>query len=198
VTRGFTGALEAASPALPTGVNHALVRSLPVAPVTLFECRSVRRAASATKRLTTTVTPLLVSHPFPRAWAEADFESRQSLQPGGENDTDGPVLMAAAVSQAEGSREEPRLIVVGDAEFAANRAVSNPAGRAGLSFQLTGVDWLRGRAESMGDIPPRRHEARQLAADAVALRGLAWKSSLFLCAMIVTAGATVWTKRRNG
>lgn len=198
ITQGFTGELDVASPALPAAGDHPLVRSLAPTSLTLFECRSVSAVPSATRRLATRAAPVLVSHPFPRAWADGDLDARQSPQPGGRHDLEGPVAMALAVERVSATQIEPMLVVAGDAEFAANRALSGPNGRIGYSFLLSSVNWLRGRKDLLADIPPRRHEPLRLAGDADAHRGLVWKSSLFLCALITTAGATVWTLRRVG
>jgi hypothetical protein len=196
-TRGFTGRLEAASPALPSGAGHSLARSLAATAVTFYECRSVQNATGPNARRTR-VTPLLVSHSAPRAWAEADLDPAAEPQPGGPNDVDGPVTMSAAVERQMASGREPQLVVVGDAEFAANRALAGPGGRPGFSFLLSSLNWLRGRNELLGDIAPRRYEAYQLAGSGNDQRGLVWKSMLALVALMTTAGATVWSARRNG
>lgn len=198
VTKNFTGALDAASPALPAGGNHTLVRALPVAPVMLFEARSIRPVPSMTQKPASRMEPLLVSHPFPRAWAEGDLDSTRAAMPGSALDTAGPVMMAAAIERNSGSEQSPELVIVGDAEFASNRSLSSSSGRTGFGFLLSSLHWLRGRADVSADIPRRRHETLAISADIEALRGLAWKSTLFLCAVIVTAGTTVWTARRNG
>ncbi|MGE5194582.1 MAG: Gldg family protein [Deltaproteobacteria bacterium] len=197
ITRGFTGQVEVASPALPAAGEQALVRSLPQAPVTLFECRSLS-SSTGLRQLSTRVVPLLVSHPAPRAWAEGDFGTEVFPEPGGENDSDGPVAMAVAVERGQQGPAQPALVVVGDAEFVANRVLSEPAGRVNLSFALACLNWLRGRRELLGDIPPQRHEGYRLTGTPDEQRGIVWKSSLVLCSLIVTAGATVWTSRRRG
>jgi hypothetical protein len=94
--------------------------------------------------------------------------------------------------------KEPVLVAVGDAEFIENRAVSDPRGRSGQSFALAALNWLRGRRDLLGDIPPRRNEGYRLPGTAQEQRGLVWKSTLFLSALILTAGATVWVSRRDG
>ncbi len=195
VTRGFTGQIEAASLALPAGGDHPLVRSLPQSPLTLFECRSLMSSAGV-RQIASRVVPLLVSHAAPRAWAEGDFDSPQAPQPGGPNDCDGPVAMAVAVERRSEAGAVPALVVVGDAEFLSNRVLAGPAGRVNSSFVLSCINWLRGRRELLGDIPPRRHEGYRLSGSPDDLRGLVWKSSLALWALIATAGVTVWTTRR--
>ncbi len=197
VTRGFTGQIEAASLALPAGGDHPLVRSLPQAPLTLLECRSLTSSVSV-RQVSTSVVPLLVSNAAPRAWAEGDLDSRRPPQRGGSNDLDGPVPMAVAVERRDEAGTEPVLVVVGDSEFLSNRVLAGSAGRVNSNFALSCINWLRGRRELLGDIPPRRHEGYRLSGSPDELRGLVWKSNLALCALIATAGVTVWTTRRIG
>ncbi|HLJ12482.1 MAG TPA: Gldg family protein [Planctomycetaceae bacterium] len=197
ITRGFTGQFEIASPARPAEGDHALVRSLPQAPLTLFECRSLR-SSTGLRQLATRLIPLLISHAAPRAWADGDFERQGQPEPGGANDSDGPVTMAVAVERTQGETPAPALVVVGDAEFVSNRVLSGPDGRVNTSFVLACVNWLRGRKELWGDIPPRRHEGYRLAGSPDDHRGLVWKTSLILVSLIASAGITVWTSRRRG
>jgi hypothetical protein len=197
ITRGFTGSIDAASQGLSASSEHPLVRSLPNVPLTLFECRSLRLSTGLHPQ-PTTVTPLLLSHPAPRAWAEGDLHSQTAPEPGGPNDTDGPVTMAVAVERRLGDGAAPALVVVGDAEFAANRMLTGPEARANSGFLVASLNWLRGRRELLGDVPPRRHEGYRLTGTADDHRGLVWKSSLALWALLATAGVTVWTTRRIG
>jgi ABC-type uncharacterized transport system involved in gliding motility auxiliary subunit len=197
ITRGFTGSIDAASQGLPASGEHPLVRSLPNVPLTLFECRSLR-LSTGLRPQPTTVTPLLLSHPAPRAWAEGDLNPQTAPEPGGATDTDGPVMMAVAVERRLEDGAAPALVIVGDAEFAANRMVTGPESRANSGFLVASLNWLRGRRELLGDVPPQRHEGYRLSGTADDHRGLVWKSSLALWALIATAGVTVWTTRRIG
>ncbi|MBI3862761.1 MAG: GldG family protein [Planctomycetia bacterium] len=197
VTRNIAGQVETASPALPAAGNHPLVRSLPQAPLTLLDCRSLSLSTSV-RQIGAHVVPLLVSHAAPRAWADADFRALGAPEPGGPDDLDGPVAMAMAVERRQERDAAPALVVVGNAQFASNRAVSASSGRIHASFFLSSVNWLRGRRELLGDIPPQRHEGYRLTGSPADHRGLVWKSSLVLCSLIATAGLTVWTTRRIG
>ena len=192
VTRGYTGQMHAASPALPAAAGHPLARSLPAAALTLYECRSVRLLASV-RQNQTQAAPLLISHPWPRAWAQDAADGTSSA---GNATLRGPVSMAVAVERR--STAQPVLVVAGDGEFAGNRALALPAGRLSYGLLVASVNWLRGRKELLADIPPLRHEPYQLAGDPADHRTLVWTSSLLLCAAIVTAGTTIWTVRRTG
>ena len=197
VTRNFAGQAETASPGLPAAGDHVLVRSLPQSPVILYECRRLSLSTGA-RQWPGKATPLLVSHAAPRAWADGDFGQPGAPEPGGQNDVDGPVAMALAVERKDERDPAPALVVVGDAAFISNRALSSSAGRVNSSFVLSCVNWLRGRRELLGDIPPQRHEGYRLSGSPDDHRGLVWKSSLLLCALIATSGVTVWTTRRVG
>jgi ABC-type uncharacterized transport system involved in gliding motility auxiliary subunit len=197
VMQGLTGRIDAAAPALPAVGEHPLVRSLSPASVMLYECRSVRQS-NVVSRSSLRSIPLLVSHPAPLAWADGDLTFDGEPESGGTNDLPGPVSMALAVERRQGDRCEPVLVVVGDAEFLDNRSLSGPSGRAASSFALAAVNWLRGRRDLLGDIPPRRNEGYRLPGTADEQRGLVWKSTLLLSALIVSAGATVWVSRREG
>lgn len=197
VMPGVTGQIEAAAQALPAVGSHPLVRSLSPAPIPLYECRSVRQLMGVDRTSLHSV-PLLVSHPAPLAWAEGDLDSDQPAQPDGPQDLPGPVAMAIAVERRQGDLQEPVLVVVGDAEFVNNRTLSDPTGRSATSFSLACLNWLRGRKDLLGDIPPQRNDGYRLPGTAAEQRGLVWKSTLVLAALFLTAGGTVWVSRRSG
>ncbi|MSR60511.1 MAG: hypothetical protein EXS05_23195 [Planctomycetaceae bacterium] len=193
---GVTGSIEAAAPGLPAAGDHPLVRSLSPASVLLYECRSVR-SLTQVSHTALRVTPILVSHPAPQAWADGDFSPGVEPEPGGERDLPGPVAMAQAVERRKGDLAQPVLVVVGDAEFISNRSLSQPSGRSGSSFALACLNWLRGRKDLLGDIPPRRNEGYLLPGTPEEQRGLVWKPTLLLSALIVSAGTMVWLSRRG-
>lgn len=197
ITRGFSGQWDVASPALPADNDHTLVRSLSASPITLYESRSVRLMSSVRQVKAQTV-PLLVSHAYPRAWAQSALDSALPTPSGTTGVLRGPVSMAVAVERTSAQTPDPVLVVVGDAEFAANLALAAPTGRQSYAFLVASLNWLCGSKVLLADLPPRRHEPYHLAGDPDDHRGLVWKSMLLLCASIVTAGATVWTVRRVG
>lgn len=196
VMPGITGQIEAAAPALPAAGDHPLVRSLSPASVLMSECRSVRSLTRLSKSAIRAI-PVLVSHPAPHAWAEGDGGSVGVPEPDGERDLPGPVAMAQAVQRQQGDLLEPVLVVVGDAEFLSNRALSQPAGRSGGRFALACVNWLRGRKELAGDIPVRHGEGYLLPGTPEEQRGLVWKPTLLLSALLICGGTMVWMSRRG-
>lgn len=195
VTRGITGRHDVASPALPASGDHPLVRTLSSSTLTLFDCRSVRSRLGVNLPQTE-VTPLLLSHPAPRAWAETELDATGEPQPDGPHDLAGPVAMAVAVEDMRGKAHEPLFVVCGDAEFAANDALTGPGGPSGYHFLLSSLNWLCHRKTTLADIRSQRRAAYVLTGTLADQRGLVWKPALLLSALIVTAGATVWTIRR--
>lgn len=197
LTRSVGDTIEAASPARPAAIDHPLVRALPTSPVTLFECRTVLSMNSVRQR-NVSLTPLLVSHKAPKAWAERDLRSSKPQL--GADDLPGPVSMAFAVERlaGDGGQPSPALVVVGDAEFASNRALAEPAGQNGFHLILSSLNWLRGRHDLMADIRPQVRDAYRLSGDENAHRRLVWLPTLFLTATLTTAGASVWFVRRQG
>ncbi|MFN0052123.1 MAG: Gldg family protein [Planctomycetales bacterium] len=197
VMRGVTGRFDSAAPAMPAAGEHPLLGSMPTASVMLYECRSVRplKGVSASSLR---AFPLLVSHPAPLAWADGDLSAEGEPDTEGDQDLPGPVAMAVAVERRRGSQYEPVLAVVGDAELINNHSLSGPNGRSAEGFALACVNWLRGRRELLGDIPPRESDRPRLSGTPQEQRGLVWKSSLFLSALLASAGATVWMRRRVG
>src|SRR5262249_16492611 len=129
VMRGVTGRIDAAAPALPASGTHPLVRALSPASILLYECRSVRPRIDVS-RPPLHATALVVSYPEPLAWAESDLKAGGAPEPGGPLDLPGPVPMAQAIERRQGELREPALVVVGDAEFLDNRALSDPSGRS--------------------------------------------------------------------
>ena len=200
LTKSFRGTFDSLSPGLPATADHSLVRALPTSPVLMFDCRSVQRSGSV-RQLPVKLTPVLVSYSAPNAWAEADLRPQAVPQRGGVGDLDGPVSMAVAVERLDGGiggPPRPTLVVVGDAEFASNRALSEPAGQNGFRFLMSSLNWLRGRRDLLADIKPQVRSAYRLSGDEAAHRRLVWVPALFLMLTLVTAGSTVWFVRRQG
>ncbi|MBS0267081.1 MAG: GldG family protein [Planctomycetes bacterium] len=196
-SQNFAGQVEAVAAALPATVDHPLVRSLNTAPVYIAGCRCLRLSAMPGQR-PVRMTPVLVSQAAPRAWAEGDPVGTASPTPGGARDLDGPVAMAAAIERPDERDPSPLMVVIGSPQVVSNRTLTGATGRIHASLGLSCVNWLRGRRELMGDIPPRRRAAYHLSGTPEDHRGLVWKTTILLCAVIGTSGFTVWTMRRIG
>lgn len=197
VQQSVTGVIEAAVEGSPAVENHPLVRSLPPAPVQLFECRSVRQDFGVSRTALRSI-PLLLSPASPESWAEGDFSAGQAPTPDGPDDVPGPVPLALAIERQQGDLHEPVLVVVGDAEFVDNQTLEAPAGRGGYSFVLSCFNWLQGRRDLLHDIAIRRTEGYRLSGTSAEQRGLVWKPTLVMSSLLMTAAVSVWFSRRNG
>jgi ABC-type uncharacterized transport system involved in gliding motility auxiliary subunit len=110
--------------------------------VTMFRfARSVRPAegSDAVELLTT----------GPRSWAESDVaqfqEAEPRVKPDPETDIPGPVSIGVARTfPVDGSEDEGRLVVIGDADFARNGFIGSAA-NADLLINL--VNWLTGQEQ---------------------------------------------------
>jgi hypothetical protein len=197
VQQSVTGVVEAAVEGSPAAESHPLVRSLPPAPVRLFECRSVSQDFGVSRTSLRSI-PLLLSPASPESWAEGDFGVGQEPAAGGANDIGGPVPLALAIERQQGDLKEPVLVVVGDAEFVDNQTLESPAGRSSYSFLLACFNWLQGRRDLMGDIAIRRTEGYRLPGTASEQRGLVWKPTLVMSSLLLTCAFSVWLSRKNG
>ena len=197
VSRTFAGQLQSSSPAIAARGEHPLLQGLPAAPITFYDARSVRMVRTL-KRSGVEHFTLLTSYAAPDAWAETTLDPARSPEYDAGQDLAGPVGMAVAAERRQGLELLPILVVVGDSEFAANSAVSEPGGRAGLVFLLSAVNWLRARPEALGDIAPRRHEPYRLASRPTDLRRLVFVPTLLMVAGAITAGALGWQRQRWG
>jgi ABC-type uncharacterized transport system involved in gliding motility auxiliary subunit len=137
------------------------------------------------------------------AWGESDLKGRQ-VSPNDPEDEKGPVPVAVTVSESTGggmpqipghpptqSREEPRMVVIGDAEF-----LSNPMYSQGSdAVLLNSVNWLRGRLDMLG-IPPKEKKSLKLDADANPW-GMAWRPGLVMINVLIIVGVGVWIVRNR-
>ena len=197
VTATAGGELTTTCPAVAAGGDSALLRSLPRTKLELQQCRSVRQLPGSARRQFH-CTPLLLSPPAPRSWAEGDLDHATFPAAGGKHDLAGPVSLATAVERTDRASAEPMLIVVGDAEFASNRGLTGNRHESAQHFLVTTMNWLTGRRQRFSDIPVSRRRPYELAGNPQSHRGLVWKSVLFLSALITTTGTTVWSMRRSG
>lgn len=158
--------------------------------------RSVRMLPPVAGRKTETA-PLLVSPAFPRAWAEAETSSQSQRAVSATEILKGPIGLAAAVERKTVGETEAVLVVVGNAEFASNRGLTADVQDRNIPFLLSSLVWLQGRKDRMQDISIRHRRPYVLAGSPSDSRSLPWKAGLILAALLVTAGATVWTTRTS-
>ncbi len=145
----------------------------------------------------------------PISWAEGNYKER-NVEPGGEEDTAGPVSLAVAVSRNDGSAPDPHmgmpgappprqnttplLVVFGDASFASNHWVNQLPTNSDLF--LNSVNWLRGRLELIGIQPKTKKSLRLTLDDRKYYRMIFMPTGIMLAGLIGLAGG-VWVIRHR-
>jgi ABC-type uncharacterized transport system involved in gliding motility auxiliary subunit len=110
-------------------------------------------------------------------------------------DTRGPVAVAASTEVPGDGRRPGRLLVVGDADFAANLLLDYGGNR---DLLLNAVDWLAGEESMIGSRPPRQLPGEnQLFVSAAQGETLFWLGSLAQPAVVLLVGLTVVAVRRR-
>ena len=151
----------------------------------------------------------------PQSWAESDVKSlyatgrpERNVEQG---DKAGPISIAAAVSApapeapaapppAEGAppppadapKPETRVVVVGDSDFASNRAVGLPGNR---DIFLNMANWLA-QQENLIAIRPRDPESRPLTMTEDQGTMVFWFTMVLIPALLFANAIRVWWRRR--
>jgi ABC-type uncharacterized transport system involved in gliding motility auxiliary subunit len=148
------------------------------------------------------------------SWAETDIKqlttSGRVSRDLDKGDKAGPVTLAAAVSApatdapapvpppadaskaAETSKPESRIVVFGDADFAANGYLGIPGNR---DLFLNAINWLA-QQENLISIRPRDPESRGVTLTAERAQVIFWLSILIIPGLILAAGVQTWWRRR--
>ncbi|MCC7010837.1 MAG: GldG family protein [Acidobacteria bacterium] len=153
--------------------------------------------------------PQKVLETSPQSWAESDLESlystgRPSRDPD-KGDKAGPVSIAAAVSAAatnapaapadaapDAPKPETRVVVVGDSDFASNRALGIQGNR---DLFLNMANWLA-QQEDLIAIRPRSPESRPLTMTADQQAMVFWFTMVIVPLLLIGNGVRVWWKKR--
>ncbi len=187
----------------PTG-THPIAEGLGGVRLELYQARPVRpkTAAPEQKPGVRNFQAVTILKTAGDAWAEADLIG-SSIRRGDEGDEEGPIPVAVAVTelgeptsqplpgQPPRRKEEPRLVVMGDADFISNIAYD----RAADALFLNCVNWLRGRLDMLG-IPPKEKTRAVLKQDVNAW-GLVWKPAVLMLAFFICSGISVWVVRHH-
>lgn len=153
--------------------------------------------------------PQKVLETSPQSWAEADVKGLYATgRPAREldkGDKNGPISIAAAVSAAatsaaappEGTpadapKPETRVLVVGDSDFAANRAVGVTGNR---EMFLNMANWLA-QQEDLIAIRPRSPESRPLEMTADQQTMVFWFTMAIVPLLLIGNGIRVYWKKR--
>ena len=142
----------------------------------------------------------------PQSWAEADVagvwatgQIERNLDKG---DTAGPIPLAAAVSapaaeapapaEADAPAPETRIVVVGDSDFASNRAVEL-AGNRDLFLNM--ANWLA-QQENLIAIRPKDPADRRITMTQDQASMVVWLALAIIPGLLIANGIRVWWKKR--
>ena len=155
--------------------------------VVLPVARSVGAAAKAPEGVTATV----LFETSAEGWGETNLADLETRVEKDEKDVAGPVPLAVA---AEGSgKRKPRLVVLGDADFASNGGISNAAN---LYLVTSAANWLLER-ESLISIPPKSTEQVSVTLSRGDVARITFFVLLILPLAAIGLGIAVWLKRRR-
>ncbi len=189
---------------------HALLKPLATEQLLLSVAREVKPLEAdegqtqegSTKPKAQTILTTVGKDPY--AWAEGGYDSRV-VAPGGPEDTPGPVSLAVVVEQEvgqspnvpghppTGQRETvPRMVVIGDATFAANVLASVQT--TNMYFFFNAVHWLGGRVEDVG-IPPKTKKTIRLILDHSSYVTLIFEPGFAILGAVGVMAGMIWVVR---
>lgn len=167
--------------------SHPVTKLLEGLPVVFPVVRSVGAAEKPPEGVKATV----LVETSADGWGETNLADLETRVEKDEKDVAGPVPLAVAAEGA-GARK-PRLVVVGDADFASNGGIANAAN---LYFVTSAANWLLDR-ESLISIPPKSTEQVSVSLS----RGDVGRITLFVLVVLplsaIGLGIAVWLKRRR-
>ena len=174
--------------------------------------RSVNEAEEKPERITTTI----LAKTSPNAWSERQL-TEQEVTFDGDTDAAGPISLAAVVTveplevvaqdqteqeeemkeetppEEESPKQEGRLAVFGDSDFAANRYFYL-SGNGNLF--LNTINWLAEEADLIS-IQARTSSPKTIQITAIQGRILFFVSVIILPLIVLVVGITVWVRRRS-
>lgn len=106
-------------------------------------------------------------------------------------DTLGPLSLAVAANRKAGDKSE-RLVVIGDSDFASNRAIADY--RNGDLFYNT-ISWLA-QDESLISIRPKSPANRRVNMTEAQSAAMKWLDLVFFPGIVILSGVYIWWKRR--
>jgi ABC-type uncharacterized transport system involved in gliding motility auxiliary subunit len=106
-------------------------------------------------------------------------------------DQRGPLSLGVAAEDKSG-KADPRLVVIGNSEFASNQWVGQQ--RNGDLF-FNSINWLT-EEENLISIRPKQASNRRVTLTEAQQRSMQWLSTVFVPLFVIVAGIVVWVKRR--
>jgi ABC-type uncharacterized transport system involved in gliding motility auxiliary subunit len=126
------------------------------------------------------------------SWGEAAIKPGVAPKYDEGQDVKGPVTLGAVASKNMGENKEARLVVIGDSDFASNRAFGFQ--RNGDLF-LNSINWLA-QDEDLIAIRPKSATNRSVTMDESVRRMFSWLIMALLPLMVMGTGIYVWWTRR--
>ena len=149
-----------------------------------------------------------IAESSPRSWAESDLKalmsSGQVELDAAKGDKAGPVTLAAAVAtgppmpdpakpeESDAPKQETRVVVFGDSDFAANAGLGIQGNR---DFFMNTLGWLS-QQENLISIRPKDADDRRLTLTAAQQTNIIWIVMLGIPAVIFGMGIYNWRRRR--
>jgi ABC-type uncharacterized transport system involved in gliding motility auxiliary subunit len=140
-----------------------------------------------------TVTQTILVQTSANAWGETDFKSINNNNETADKATDnlGPVTLAMAATD---SATNARVVVVGDADFAADQYFSQYANG---DFAINSIDWSANQ-ENLISLTPKQTTSRYMAPPEGYVMGLILLGSVFVVpGIVIVAGIVTWIQRRR-
>jgi ABC-type uncharacterized transport system involved in gliding motility auxiliary subunit len=183
------GRLIGAGPAIPLVVDYGsspITKNMSRATMTFFPFARTVSQADKSKNDPEIIEILKTSA---RSFTKSKIEHEVAYDP--KTDQIGPLSLGVAANRVSGSNN-PRLVVIGDSDFASNEA-NNQASNGDLF--LNAIDWLA-QDENLISIRPKSITNRSVTLTEAQSALLKWFGVIFLPAFILIAGIVVWWKRR--
>ena len=162
------------------------------------------RAIETTSVSGVEATPLLLTKPFPKSWAESDQKSEKlEFRPG--RDLKGPLTLGVALTKKLSNTSNPsptasrspsptesRMVVLGNSDFVTDGLFGQQLN--GDVF-LNSVTWLSQQDQQPLSIRPKEEKSRRINLTTTQAR-LLLSSLLLLPLVSFTAGTVLWLRRR--
>ncbi len=150
------------------------------------------RSVAAEEKPPQGVTDTVLVETSPDGWGETDLKDLETRVQKDDKDVKGPVPLAVA-AEATRDGKKARLVVVGDADFAASGSIANAAN---LYFVTSSLDWLLDR-EALISIPPRSTDQVAVALSRSDVAQITFFVLLVMPLLAIGLGLTVYLKRRR-
>jgi gliding motility-associatede transport system auxiliary component len=138
------------------------------------------------------VTPLLTTSE--NSFAKDKITPGQQIKLEPDKDQKGPLIIGAAASRSLDAKNEARLVVIGDSDFAMNGAIRVPSFRNADLF-LNSVNWLA-EDEDLISIRPKSASNRSVTMSESQQRTFLLLSAALMPLAVIGSGIYIWWKRR--